>query len=156
MCDVQVFPIKSNNHKIIDLIVGQYVTQCKHKVSYKYGKKQIENAQYAIIATKSTNTRHKGKRIELCGFLLFQIHKRYGYIDVVCSSNRMGSILIQSAEELTKSLRLPFIKLSALSHVIPYYEKKGYKHVGNPCKNNQNKIVRGSPRNGYRMTKCIL
>lgn len=154
MCDIQTVPIDTSNHHFIDLIVGQYVTQCKHKVSYKYGKGQISKAQYIIIATKSKTTRHLGTRTMVCGFLLYQHKKTHGYIDVVCSANKMGSALIQAAETLTTQLRLPFIKLSALTHVIPYYKNKGYRHVDNPCTNNR-QVVRGTAANGYRMTKCL-
>lgn len=155
MCDVQTIPINTANRRIVDLIIGQYVTQCKHKVSYKYGKRQVENADHIIIATKSKNTRHNGKRTMVCGFLLYQRKQTHGYIDIVCSSNNMGGTLINSAENLTRQLGLPFIKLSALSHVITYYTRRGYRHVNNPCINNNRQSIRGNPTNGYRMTKCL-
>ena len=158
MCDsIQVVPINETNNSLINLILGQYVTQCKHLVRFQYGKYQISKASHIILATSSTTSRHGGKRTKVCGFLLYQRRPRFGYIDVVCSSSRYGSRLIQQAEQLTEQLGLRYIQLSALNHVIPYYTNKGYRQVDNPCIHTNNNRIRrkGSNSNGWRMTKCL-
>jgi hypothetical protein len=139
-------------------------------VGSSYGRRAIPNSDYVIVA-------HTSKRMSLCGFVLLQ-HKvslKMGYIDVICSGSRYGTDLLTYAEQFCKTqLGCDFMKLSALSEIIWWYEKNGYNHVDFPC--HPNRVSKCKPvripgyregshvdnfsgnynaGDGWRMTKCL-
>ena len=158
-CSIQVFNVQDIPKRYLDLIVGQFTTQCKHKVSYQYGKYQVSKADYILVAfSDNVSSRSGSSRTTVCGFLLLQHLRKVNtaYIDVVCSSARYGGRLIKSAEEYAKQvLNVRLMKLSALPHVVQYYEKLMYKETDDACVPNLKKKRKGKAENGYRMTKCL-
>jgi hypothetical protein len=178
-CVISAFPTKTLPKAFQQLVLNKWNAHCvgvsrntgnTYGVSASYGKHALAASDYVIIA-------HTPKRLSLCGFLLLQ-HKRslkMGYIDVLCSGSKYGGDLLQFAERFCKNeLRCEFMKLSALSEIIWWYEKKGFQHVDFPC--HPNRIPKRKPvripgyrsgshvdnfsgqydaGDGWRMTKCL-
>jgi hypothetical protein len=162
---VQMIQRRWNDH-----CVGRSQNGQTYGVSASYGRSAIAASDYIVVA-------YTPKRMSLCGFVLIQ-HKpslKMGYVDVLCSGSRYGTKLLTYAETFCRDqLQCDFMKLSALTEVIWWYERKGYAHVDFPCHPNRipkRKPVRipgyrsGSHVNnfsgtynagdGWRMTKCL-
>lgn len=177
-CTITVFKTNETPRSFLQLIQRRWDDHCvgrsqngkTYGVSSSYGRSAITASDYIVVA-------HTTKRLSLCGFVLLQ-HKptlKMGYVDVLCSGSKYGTPLLTYTETFCRDqLKCDFMKLSALSEIIWWYEKKGYSHVDFPCHPNRipkRKPVRipgyrtGSRVNnfsgnynagdGWRMTKCI-
>jgi hypothetical protein len=163
MCDVQVFRVDDDmktSKRAMDLVVSHFAQQCSSKVSYQYGKHQVKEADYIILASSTRSpTRSKVNKTKVCGFLLLQHNKtkKQAYIDVVCSNMRYGGRLIARAENFASTeLHCNSIRLSALPHVVTYYSNRHqYIQSNNPCATKPIIKRKGKKVNGYRMAKCI-
>ena len=162
MCTINAFRIDDalRAKRTMDLVVSHFAEQCSSKVSYVYGKHQVKKADYILLASSvKASTRSKKNITKVCGFVLLQHQKskREAYIDVVCSKSRFGQQLIREAETFARStLNCKSIRLSALPHVISYYQNKhAYMQTDHPCIDNPRIRRKGTHVNGYRMTKCL-
>lgn len=120
---------------------------CQGNVVDTYVQNSLERADVVML----TQT----PRGRVCGLALLYYRKHFLYVDVICSSVRgQGSLVLGEAEKFAAGKGYGLIKLSALPSVVGFYEKKGYREVGNACKGGKEKRI-GNDIDGYRMTKCL-
>ena len=102
-----------------------------------------------------TTSRTKGHRPVLIGFALLEYDSdepKEIYLNALCGNADIrnppqgrrlspGRILMVQLEWLARSMKFNVIKLSALSYVINYYRKQGFRHV-KVCKNGKDGLAR--------------
>ena len=107
-----------------------------------------------------TKSRTQGFRPVLIGFALLEYDSdepKEIYLNALCGNADIrnppegrrlspGKILMVQLEWLARSMKFHTIKLSALSYVINYYRKLGFRHVKN-CKNAKNGLARKNKSN---------
>jgi GNAT superfamily N-acetyltransferase len=82
------------------------------------------------------------------------------YIDVICSKQGNGGLLMEELLRLARRRHQRYIKLSALSDVLRFYPRYGFKSSLNPCEHDHKKWISPieSPRpniHGWVYTKCL-
>lgn len=115
---------------------------CKVKDAIKLGapflRYSFDNADFLMIVTRKTSRTRSGAKTEnVVGFATI---KSTGvgntlYVDAICAlaGTGQGTRILREVAELARKKGRDFITLSALPHVIPYYEKLGFKRkVTNP------------------------
>jgi hypothetical protein len=160
---------------LLNALRHQYETNCLPKkpngtqgngVSTGYVISQYKKADYIFVAIddnasyirNGSSTRADGQKLpKVCGFVFLQHKKKDAccYIDIVCGKG-VGKILLDISEEFAhNTLKVECMKLSSLEHVLCYYTKRGYRQTDEPCKQIAKMRQKGTPVDGYRMTKCI-
>lgn len=130
---------------------------CKFKIGSEFVEGSILNCDYLIIQMRKPSIQTRSNTgIIIRGFATAYTALFPGtlYVDLLCSPDRAGSLLLRETESLAMQLRLPLLRLSALPEVVGFYKKKGYKHKDNACRHERARR-RGNNSNGYRMTKCM-
>jgi hypothetical protein len=77
----------------------------------------------------------RGHRIityEYIGFVILDNQDDSYYIDLICAKN-VGKRLIDEVKSLAARDKKKYIKLSALSNVVMYYRKQGFKNAEKDC-----------------------
>ena len=176
VCIVRRFEKREVSTALFNAFEQQYRRHCAgvqptHGVRAGYVRAQYKRADYIFVAIDEdaryyrdgTQTR-SGSLPKVCGFLFIQ-HNAYhqhvtkcAYIDIVCSADRTGRLLLDAAEDFIKyEMGLDCVQLSALGHVLCYYAKRGYRKTDakSACVEDAKTIHKGTASNGYRMTKCV-
>jgi hypothetical protein len=176
VCVVRRFDKREVSTALFNAFEQQYRRHCAgaqsdHGVRAGYVRAQYKRSDYIFVAIDDTNRYYRngaqtrsGALPKVCGFLFLQ-HNAYhahvtkcAYIDIVCSADRTGRLLLDAAEDFTKKeLGLDCVQLSALDHVVCYYAKRGYRKTDgkHTCDDDAKIVHKGTAENGYRMTKCV-
>lgn len=110
-------------------------TLCQKKIGDEFTVDAINNAQFLVV-----NLNDSG---ELIGFAAVMYYidatdNKYLYIELICNApghsmglrsniNRAGAkAMIESIEQLAKSMGCSYVKLSAIDQVVPYYFRLGF------------------------------
>lgn len=143
------------NKRIFSESVGRQL--CKFKIGSDFVQNSILNCDYLIIQIRKPSIQTRANSgIIIRGFATAYAKLFPGtlYLDLLCSPDKAGALILEETENLAVQLKLPLLKLSALPEVIGFYRKKGYRHKDNACKRERELKV-GTNTHGYRMTKCM-
>ena len=159
--------ISERSDKTTALLKWNFDRHCNGKnndgVNPGYVKKLFKTYTHVVIATAKNHMGTRSKSVKnLCGFLFLQKKQRAGrtnaYIDLVCSSDKIGWQLLDFAEDYVhKEWKVDGVYLHALDSVRCMYASRGYREVGvlSSCK----KTVASEPKRisstGTRMSKCV-
>lgn len=162
---IELFEKEKVTPKMKSLLKYHFENHCKGKnpsdgVGSGYVKELLSNFEYVVIATAKNHMGTRSKSVEkLCGFLfLRKVKDKYAYIDLVCSSDKIGWKLLDFAEDWVHAVwKLDVMHLSALSSVKCMYAFRGYREVppSQGCKLKVKPSTVGNERDGYRMSKCV-
>ena len=120
----------------------------------------MEDTFAVMMLYGMSKSRTQGFRPVLIGFALLEYDSdepKEIYLNALCGNADIrnppegrrlspGRILMVQLEWLARSMKFHTIKLSALSYVINYYRKLGFRHVAN-CKNAKNGLARKNKSN---------
>ena len=162
---IEIFAKSEVTPAMMALLKYQFESHCKGKLSVNEGvspayvKQTLSKYEYVIMATSKNHMGTRSKSVEkLCGFLFLQKKSKHAYIDIVCSSDRIGWKLLDFAEEwVHENWKADAIFLNALRPVRCMYAFRGYREVP-PSKACKLKVVRqpaGNESSGFRMSKCV-
>lgn len=176
VCIVRRFEKREVSTALFNAFEQQYRRHCRgatngHGVRAGYVRDQFKRADFIFVAIDENEQFYRngaqtrsGALPKVCGFLFLQ-HNAYhkhvtkcAYIDIVCSADKTGRLLLDAAEDFViHELGLDCVQLSALGHVLCYYAKRGYRKTDSrdACADNPKLIHKGTAVNGYRMTKCV-
>jgi hypothetical protein len=170
VCIVRRFEKREVSTALFNAFEQQYRRHCAgvqptHGVRAGYVRAQYKRADHIFVAIdedarfyrEGTQTR-SGSLPKVCGFLFLQLNAQCAYIDIVCSADKTGRLLLDAAEDFTKyEMGLDCVQLSALGHVLCYYAKRGYRKTDakSACADDAKMIHKGTAIDGYRMTKCV-
>lgn len=144
---------------------------CGATIDKNYIKKAFTKADYVIIAHKPVSeithlpeTRNRSGTNCVAGFaFVHHLGKLPGlHVDLICSNNKTGKLILKRIEDKVVELRLEFINLSAIDEATSFYWKRNYcyvKSTNNPCKlQNKKNTVRKKDGNSYTfdMGKCLI
>jgi hypothetical protein len=148
---------------MIALVERHAAEHCSGMVSKGYVEYAFNGCDYLFVSSSKLNWTRSKKITKLCGYVFVKHDptNNIAYIDVVCSANKMGRVLLDSVEDYCHNeLKCKAIHLSALSHVICYYAQRGYRQTAteNACEVIAPKLTgtrKGNPTDGFKMAKCL-
>ena len=123
-------------------------------------KETMDDTFAVMLLYGISETRKQHSRPVMIGFALLEYdpdEPKEIYLNALCGNADIrnppqgrrlspGRILMVQLEWLARSMKFNVIKLSALSYVINYYRKLGFRHV-HACKNAKNGLARKSKSN---------
>lgn len=128
--------------------------QCRGLISPQFLRNALITNDYLIQATQKSHVR---------GFLVAR--RLYGadailYIDLICTTNHTGKLLLEHAEQLARRTKINTLALRASSpEVVLWYVRHGFIETANACKRRSTALMRTLNSNkamqGYWMTKCL-
>ena len=124
-----------------------------------YVKKLFKSYEYAVIATTGNHMGTRSKKVKnLCGFLFIRKRRKGAYIDLVCSSEKIGWMLLDFAEDFVHNeWKIDGVYLHALDSVRCMYASRGYREVDveTSCKRTVTSEPKRLSSTGTRMSKCV-
>lgn len=96
--------------------------------------KMLPSIEYIVYLSRKPSKSFLYEEVDFCGFLLARKLRNLLYVDLVCSADRQGGVLLKRAEQLAREENLEGIALRvATPELMSYYLAKGYKRIANPC-----------------------
>lgn len=151
--------------EILSLLKHHFEGHCKGKMNANQGvapayvKYMLSKYHYVVLITSKNHMGTRSKSIEkLCGFLFLQKKAKHAYIDIVCSSDKVGWRLLDFTENWVQSeWGIDVVYLNALSPVQCMYAFRGYREVppSQACKLDATRQPAGTETGGFRMSKCV-
>lgn len=144
---------------------------CGKAIDKHYLAKAFERADYIVIAMKPSNqikhlpdTRGRAGQNVAAGFAFLQrIVNRTGiHVDLICSNNNTGKLILKRIEKKASELGLEFINLNAIDVAVQFYRRNNYKYVkseNNPCRKTDRKdkvVKKDGDGHTWAMGKCVL
>ena len=165
---------KIHLEKIRKALYRTYAHTCKvneSELSEGHVKDSIWNAEFLFLYIRpkysaNSNSHIVDNSVFIQGFLCVTTkstdtkrQSRHFHVNLLCSKERVGRLLMSELENQAKRNNVPLITLNALDNAIGFYEKIGFKHSTDYCKFMPLKSrirVHGTEYVGYRMSKCLL
>lgn len=168
MCDVvEIYEADKTQSGVT---IAEMKKQCQDAIFDDFIEDALHSARWLLVVKKKQRNAHR-----ICGAAMAQhMSKDVLYLDLICSDQHKGKLLMRKVEELARSEGYKRVALRAgVKELIPYYEKRGYTEVENACtasekpakttqarvalmrKTGGGMVKDDMVKNGWWMTKCV-